>query len=729
MDDERRLLRKMARRDRSAWAIMYDRHVGDVFGVVYHLLGGDRHTAEDICQEVWLLAIERFEVFDVRRGVFRTWLLGVARHRVLHHHRRTANQAAVPILDGPTQPSPPLEVLVEGERASVVRAALLCLDGEHRRVLEDKYAEGLSVAEIAAPHWPVGQSDRISALASPRPLRELCNPAYQIRREPKKMNPSTCRYPDPDDESSIKRLIALAGDPAVAPRPEFVAELRSLLLDRLGPPRRARSWRPKYMIGSAVAAGFTVAAVVVVTCSYDPQTPGPRSLRPLSVSPWFTPELWAPMAWSTSRRGQRRKTACPLFVAGRMRSITTPRFGSSPSTSPPKESSIASRRTQKRNPSIPTFSRQLLDSKGPAKSPALGMDVVGQSRRDVLDDGRAWVDIELTLKVIGGDRQQTIRFRVDPKTKLPHSCVFQSIEGPTGTTLFDYPEHGPADIYDLGVPRAARLVDRMPDDDLDRVLTGLKAGRVRFDDYRGIVDWMDGFNINRVWRKGRKWRVEVLLPGPKQGERFPRSADAAWWKAHQNDFTFFVQAICDGERVYYYQTEGNSFMPGAKGPPRPKLSMEQAINPSDDPFMPWPHLFAEHVGHPAVWQPTDDREFVLESKPTDGPPGTIRLRVCETRPSDPRLPDPYKLWIDPRQNYLALRAESGVFESSQTAETRLCRGQGHRIAGPVARRPLVSHADIAEVFEHEERAGVALSSRLPGTAPRRNVPAPQSLKR
>ena len=60
MDDELRLVRAMARRDRSAWDAMYDRHVGDVFGVIYHLVGGDRQTAEDLNQEVWLLAIEQF---------------------------------------------------------------------------------------------------------------------------------------------------------------------------------------------------------------------------------------------------------------------------------------------------------------------------------------------------------------------------------------------------------------------------------------------------------------------------------------------------------------------------------------------------------------------------------------------------------------------------------------------------------------------------------------------
>ena len=123
------------------------------------------------------------------------------------------------------------------------------------------------------------------------------------------------------------------------------------------------------------------------------------------------------------------------------------------------------------------------------------------------------------------------------------------MEGLIGARLFDYPDSGPADIYDLGVPRVAKIVDRMPSNDLDQVLAGLKVGRVRFDDYLGIVDW-DGLNINRVWRKGRRWRAEILIPGSKNAPEFPRDAGAAWWKKHQADYTFLVQAICDGENVY-----------------------------------------------------------------------------------------------------------------------------------------------------------------------------------
>ena len=82
MNDERRLLRALARRDRAAWATIYDRHVRDLFGFVYHLVGGDRSLAEDLHQEVWLAALEGIERYDGQAGRFRDWLMGIARSRL-----------------------------------------------------------------------------------------------------------------------------------------------------------------------------------------------------------------------------------------------------------------------------------------------------------------------------------------------------------------------------------------------------------------------------------------------------------------------------------------------------------------------------------------------------------------------------------------------------------------------------------------------------------------------
>jgi RNA polymerase sigma-70 factor (ECF subfamily) len=195
MDDELRLVRAMARRDRSAWNAMYERHVRDVFGLVYHLVGGDRDVAEDVNQEVWLLAIERFDRFDSGRGRFRDWLLGIARHRALRHHRGVPGQAVQAWPDGLSDGLPPPELLEGRERADVVRAALVCLHDGSRNVLLAKYAEGLSVAEIAAR---TGRSAKAveSLLSRARSqLRALLRPYFSPltggqRREPTDARPT-----------------------------------------------------------------------------------------------------------------------------------------------------------------------------------------------------------------------------------------------------------------------------------------------------------------------------------------------------------------------------------------------------------------------------------------------------------------------------------------------------------------------------------------------------------
>ncbi|MGP0064562.1 MAG: RNA polymerase sigma factor [Isosphaeraceae bacterium] len=193
MNDERRLLRALARRDRGAWATIYDRHVPDLFGFVYHLVGGDRALAEDIHQEVWLAALEGIDRYDHRTGRFRDWLMGIARHRVSRHFRGTSPAGSGSIFDWGvvlgTSGLPPPDQLESLERADVIRAALLRLNPVHREVLLKKYVEDSSVREIARCSGRSVKAVESLLSRAREQLRDLLRPYFSqsnqgIRYEP-----------------------------------------------------------------------------------------------------------------------------------------------------------------------------------------------------------------------------------------------------------------------------------------------------------------------------------------------------------------------------------------------------------------------------------------------------------------------------------------------------------------------------------------------------------------
>jgi hypothetical protein len=474
--------------------------------------------------------------------------------------------------------------------------------------------------------------------------------------------------PEPTDENpderSIGQMIFEAGDPAVAPRPEHILVLRSLILDRVGSRRRIGRLRGRLMVGSGLAAAV-IAAMFLALALSRPTNAWAQVARALQERPWVHTRSLRPGTndgdefWFSPKNGVSAVHRGPEFEFHDHALKTFTKFVAAEGVvyRLPENAEMLSHEI--------AFFRQLLKTDGPLKTPLLGMEVVSERRREVVEGGRAWTDIDLTFRVVDADRELQMRIRVDPGTKLPNSLALRDPEGQEVTWLFDYPDRGPADIYDLKAPRTAKIVDRTPGEDLGRILSGLKTGRVRFDDYRAIMDYGEGINIKRVFRKGRKWRCESLLSSdPKKYPLFPRDASAAWWKEHQSDYKSTVQAICDGDKVYYYRDEGNPYAPDAKEPLPLKLTSTQTIAPSDDPFMPWPNQFVEHISHTSVWQPSHEREFLLDAKPTDGPADTIRLRVHDTRFPDPGHPDLYKLWVSPSKGYMALRSESSVFEGS-----------------------------------------------------------------
>lgn len=143
-DDEAALV-EQARRDRVAFAPLYRRYVGPIYGYCHHRLGA-REPAEDATSLVFAKALASLPAH--RGGSFRAWLFGIAHHVVADAQRARRPEepldAAHDAIDG--GPGPEHLALVADDRTSLL-ALLAVLTPDQRAVVELRLA-GLTSAEI-----------------------------------------------------------------------------------------------------------------------------------------------------------------------------------------------------------------------------------------------------------------------------------------------------------------------------------------------------------------------------------------------------------------------------------------------------------------------------------------------------------------------------------------------------------------------------------------------------
>jgi RNA polymerase sigma-70 factor (ECF subfamily) len=169
--DERRLAKRLGRRDPDALRELYDLHGGATFGFLLRARD-DRAAAEDVQQQVFLEAWQRGERYDPERAGLRTWLLTIARSRAIDHLRRR-----VP------EPRDPTSTVVLADRADAfgidelhehwrMAGELALLPADESDLLRRRFYMGQSQTEIAAATGlPLGtvKSRMVSGL---RRLRE-----------------------------------------------------------------------------------------------------------------------------------------------------------------------------------------------------------------------------------------------------------------------------------------------------------------------------------------------------------------------------------------------------------------------------------------------------------------------------------------------------------------------------------------------------------------------------
>lgn len=141
------LLRRIAGRDESALAELYDRFSAVSMAVASKVLG-DPAEAEDVLQQVYVKIWEDAGRFDPARGSAAAWILTSVRNASIDRVRRREAFRRAAMAAPPRDPDPPSPDLDE-ERARA-RRAIEALPPDQRQAIELAYFEGLSQTEIAA---------------------------------------------------------------------------------------------------------------------------------------------------------------------------------------------------------------------------------------------------------------------------------------------------------------------------------------------------------------------------------------------------------------------------------------------------------------------------------------------------------------------------------------------------------------------------------------------------
>ncbi len=152
--DDMLLMVRIARRDRRAFELFYDKHAPLALGVAMRILA-DRSMGEDVLQDAFWRVWERAPRFDVNGGNPRAWLLTIVHHLAIDHLRRGRRPSleldaqeddamALPDHDADVH-----EHALRNIGSAEVRLALGGLDQKQRDVIELSYFQGLTHRQIA----------------------------------------------------------------------------------------------------------------------------------------------------------------------------------------------------------------------------------------------------------------------------------------------------------------------------------------------------------------------------------------------------------------------------------------------------------------------------------------------------------------------------------------------------------------------------------------------------
>jgi len=143
-------LARVADGDKAALRMVHDLTAAKLFGVCLRI-SGDRESAEDILQDVYIKVWNRAGRFDAERASPITWLCAIARNTAIDA-RRASGKVMQPIEDafdiaddGASAP----ELIAAGQERARILDCLGKLEERQGRAIRSAFYDGLTYAELA----------------------------------------------------------------------------------------------------------------------------------------------------------------------------------------------------------------------------------------------------------------------------------------------------------------------------------------------------------------------------------------------------------------------------------------------------------------------------------------------------------------------------------------------------------------------------------------------------
>jgi len=156
--EEHQLSERLQNGNPEAVEELFNNYFHQVYSIIFHAVGWDRSTAEDVTQETFLSAVRSVGNYKGKSKPY-TWLLSIAHHKIADYYRwlgRERHYKTVSlesfvgtrgeIPDGSEPTHSHLEV---AEAKDIVTRALVKLPYRYREVLVYKYVEEMSVKQIS----------------------------------------------------------------------------------------------------------------------------------------------------------------------------------------------------------------------------------------------------------------------------------------------------------------------------------------------------------------------------------------------------------------------------------------------------------------------------------------------------------------------------------------------------------------------------------------------------